>query len=199
MSNPLVTPTPTPNTDPTRIPSWDIWFMMSAVAASRRSKDPSTQVGCVIVNPQTNSIVSTGYNGFVRGTKESPERWERPEKYRRVKHAEENAVALAARNGIKIDGCIAYVTHFPCSDRCAGLLIQAGISQVVVLGSTSVVGNNKGEVADSIQRARELFAECDVLVEVIDYNSVVSQFAGVYYRLFDQREKSSEELERNME
>jgi dCMP deaminase len=44
-------------------------------------------------------------------------------------HAEQNAVADAARRGISVDGCVAYVTHFPCIN-CAKILAAAGIVKV---------------------------------------------------------------------
>lgn len=46
--------------------SWDEYFMAIARLSSMRSKDPSTQVGCCIVDP-LNRIVGVGYNGFPRG------------------------------------------------------------------------------------------------------------------------------------
>ena len=42
--------------------SWDDYFMAVAFLSSQRSKDPSTQVGACIVNPDKR-IVGIGYNG----------------------------------------------------------------------------------------------------------------------------------------
>ena len=36
--------------------SWDEYFMGVAVLSSKRSKDPSTQVGACIVNPKKESL-----------------------------------------------------------------------------------------------------------------------------------------------
>lgn len=117
--------------------TWDGFFMTLAVAASTKSKDPSTRVGCVIVGPD-NEVRSLGFNGLPRGVSDLPERMERPAKYLWTSHAEENAVAQAARVGATLKGCTAYVTHYPCS-RCARSLIQAGIACVVVgPGETSM-------------------------------------------------------------
>jgi dCMP deaminase len=41
-------------------------------------------------------------------------------------HAEQNAIADAARRGIGLDGCTAYVTHYPCIN-CGKILAAAGI------------------------------------------------------------------------
>ena len=45
-------------------------------------------------------------------------------------HAEENAIMHAARTGISLKNCVAYVTWPPCT-RCARSLIQAGVSEIV--------------------------------------------------------------------
>ena len=44
-------------------------------------------------------------------------------------HAEQNAVADAARRGSSVEGCVAYVTHYPCIN-CAKILAAAGISAI---------------------------------------------------------------------
>ena len=54
--------------------SWDEYFMLQAMMASFKSKDPSTKVGCVIVD-QNNRQVTMGYNGFVAGIDESQLPW----------------------------------------------------------------------------------------------------------------------------
>lgn len=61
-----------------------------------------------------------------------PERWERPLKYDFVEHAERNAVYHAARVGIPIAGCRAYLNWepYPCKE-CAKAFIQAGIIEVI--------------------------------------------------------------------
>lgn len=110
--------------------NWDDYFMGFAEHAALKSKDPSTRVGCVVVGPD-GEIRTTGYNGIPRGVNDAPERLERPAKYLWVSHAEENAVAHAARVGVSLKGCRAYVTHHPCS-RCARTLIQAGVSAIIV-------------------------------------------------------------------
>jgi dCMP deaminase len=76
----------------------------------------------------------TGYNGFPRGVTDLPERLaDRPTKLLLSVHAEANAVATAARSGVPLAGCTAYITHPPCA-ACAASLIQAGIQRVVFQG-----------------------------------------------------------------
>lgn len=61
------------------------------------------------------------------------DRWERPTKYDFVEHAERNAVYNAARVGVPLKGCRAYLNWAPtttCTD-CAKAIIQAGIIEVI--------------------------------------------------------------------
>lgn len=98
--------------------------------AVQKSKDPNTKVACLIVD-QENSILVSGYNGLPRNVSDTIDRISRPAKYDWVQHAEANAVSNAARNGVRLRGGTAYVTQFPCS-TCAGQLINAGITRIVV-------------------------------------------------------------------
>lgn len=109
---------------------WDQRFIDLALHISNWSKDPSTKVGCVVVGADR-EIRSTGFNGFPRGIEDSLERLEdREMKYPLICHAEENAIMHAARIGISLKDCVAYVTWPPCT-RCARSLIQAGVVEVV--------------------------------------------------------------------
>lgn len=132
--------------------------MDMAVVVASRSKDPSTKVGCVIAS-EDKVVVSTGYNGIPSGVDDLPERMERPAKYLWTSHAEENAVAQAARVGARLRGGTAYVTHMPCA-RCARTLIQAGIVTVYVGDGTT----SMPEVEFTV--AKQMFREAGVLVFV---------------------------------
>lgn len=110
--------------------NWDSRFLQLAQHIAGWSKDPSTKVGCVVVGPDR-EIRSTGFNGFPRGIEDNAQRLEdRDTKYPLVCHAEENAIMHAARIGVALKGCVAYVTWPPCT-RCARSLIQAGIREIV--------------------------------------------------------------------
>ncbi len=112
--------------------SWDEYFMGVALLASKRSKDPNTQVGACIVN-SSNIILSTGYNGFPYGCSDDVFSWEREgkdTKYKYVVHAELNAI-LNAR-GQDLNDAILYVDLFPCNE-CAKAIIQSGIKEIVYL------------------------------------------------------------------
>jgi len=109
---------------------WDKRFLELAELISSWSKDPSTKVGCVIVN-DNRRILATGYNGFPYGVKDTEERLtNRDLKYEIVVHSEANAVAHAAREGISLKGATAYINYPPCC-KCSSLLIQAGITRIV--------------------------------------------------------------------
>ena len=109
---------------------WDVRFIELAKHISLWSKDPSTKVGCVVVG-EDREIRSTGFNGFPRGIDDTSERLEdRNQKYPMICHAEENAIMHAARIGVSLKGCRAYVTWPPCT-RCTRSLIQAGVEEVV--------------------------------------------------------------------
>ena len=112
--------------------SWDEYFMGVAMLAARRSKDPSTQVGCCIVS-QDNIIISTGYNGMPHGCSDDTFPWNRDgedNKYAYVVHAELNAILNA--NGRDLRGSRIYVALFPCNE-CAKAIIQSGVKEVYYL------------------------------------------------------------------
>jgi dCMP deaminase len=109
---------------------WDLRFMELAKHIATWSKDKSRQTGCVIVGP-AREIRSMGYNGFPRGVfDENTLRHERPEKYLWTEHAERNAIYNAARIGVSVEGCTAYIPWYPCMD-CARAIIQSGIATLV--------------------------------------------------------------------
>lgn len=107
---------------------WHLDFLeLAQWWAQKKSKDPSTKVGAVIVRPD-NTVASMGYNGFPRRVLDLPERLaDRVEKYPRTMHAELNAI-LSAHEPVR--GYTLYVSPLhPCA-QCAGAIIQAGIARV---------------------------------------------------------------------
>ena len=106
---------------------WVARFLDLADHVATWSKDPRTQVGCVIVDKH-NRIVSLGFNGFPRGVKDLAERYNhRPTKHLFVAHAERNALDNAP---LSVEGCTLYSPLLPCSE-CAKSIIQKGITKVV--------------------------------------------------------------------
>lgn len=137
---------------------WDITFLeMADLLARRRSKDPSTKVGAVIVSPNGKTIVSFGYNGFARGMNDDPALYaDRETKYSRIIHAEMNAVLNAGKS---VDGCTLYTSKLPPCDRCAVFMIQAGIRRVVYENPAPEIA---ARWADSLAKTEAMFAEVGI-------------------------------------
>lgn len=111
---------------------WDRRFLELAKIVSTWSKDPSTQVGSVLVDNRKN-VVGLGYNGFPRGVRDLEERYNNRElKYQMVVHAEENAL-IAAGNRSRGSTLYVYPSFMlpPICSRCCSSAIQAGISTIV--------------------------------------------------------------------
>ncbi len=141
---------------------WDIRFMRMAHEVASWSKDPSTKVGCVLVKDR--KIISMGYNGFPRLIEDDLNRLiDREVKYEMTVHAEQNAVITAALHGISTAGSTAYVTFSPCS-RCAAVLINAGISTVVVSAADVI----PDRWLENFRLAAKLLNEAGIGHEIID-------------------------------
>jgi dCMP deaminase len=108
--------------------TWDEMFLINALIWSAKSHDSQTKHGCIIA--KNNTILSTGYNGFIRDIDDSVLPTTRPEKYDFMIHAEHNAILNCARNGISTIGATAYITGEPCNN-CLQYMWQAGITRVV--------------------------------------------------------------------
>lgn len=104
-------------------------YIRRAEVIAENSPDAETKVGSVLISKKTGSVISEGYNGFVRGTNDAALPKTRPDKYQYVIHAETNLICNAARNGVVTDDCFIVQTHSPCV-HCARLLFQCGISVV---------------------------------------------------------------------
>jgi dCMP deaminase len=111
---------------------WDIRFMRIAKEIATWSKDPSSQIGAVIVNDDRR-ILSTGYNGFPRGIADTEERLnDKDQKYPRIVHAELNALLGCLYNGVSVKDATLYVYGLPVCSDCTKSVIQSGIKRVVI-------------------------------------------------------------------
>ncbi len=110
--------------------SWDDYFMEIARVASARSTCARKHVGAVIVLDKM--ILSTGYNGSIRGMPHCDEIGHLMEDGHCVRtvHAESNAIVQAARTGVRLAESTIYVTASPCWS-CFRLIAQAGIKRIV--------------------------------------------------------------------
>ncbi len=109
--------------------TWDDYFMSMARQASTRSTCARKNVGAVIVRERT--ILSTGYNGSIRGMPHCDQVGHEMENGHCVAtiHAEANAIIQAARNGVNISGAEMYTTASPCWS-CFKLIANAGIRRI---------------------------------------------------------------------
>lgn len=110
-------------------PSWDAYFAAMAVLISSRSACERLHVGCVLVSAGThpNRVIAAGYNGFLPGAPHCS--CVRDGHEQATVHAEQNAIADAAKRGVSVMGATVYVTHFPCVN-CAKILASAGVGVV---------------------------------------------------------------------
>jgi dCMP deaminase len=132
--------------------NWDEYFMLQAMIASFKSKDPATKVGSVFVD-EHNHQITMGYNGFVAGIDESQLPWGKDksqplehQKYGYVVHSEANAILHAPRS-LRNSRC--YVTLFPCNE-CAKLLASSGVKEVIYL-------TDKHQGTESNKIAKKIF------------------------------------------
>ena len=119
-------------------PDWDEYFMKLAKVASLRSNCVKRKVAAVIVRDKR--VISTGYNGTPRGTKNCfeggcPRCNNLADSGTLLEeclcsHGEENAITQAAYHGVSVKGGILYTTFAPCL-TCTKMMINAGIREVV--------------------------------------------------------------------
>ena len=125
-------------TEPTKRLGWNEYFMQIAELVAQRSTCVRAAVGAVIVKKRT--ILATGYNGAPAGmphchevgclvySSRTPDGGTEENCFRTI-HAEINAIAQAAKNGVAIEGSDIYITHSPCI-HCLKVLINTGIGRI---------------------------------------------------------------------
>lgn len=149
------------------IDKWHLRFLRLAREVASWSKDPSTKVGCVIVD-QSRRVVSLGFNGLPAGMADTAERpLDRDLKLALTIHAEENALLFAGR---PVYGCVAFITRHPCA-HCAAKLIQSGIGAVIYLSNPDF----DRRWADNLAISGQALAEAGIPVlaiapELLDVN-----------------------------
>ncbi len=146
-------------------PSWDEYFISIAELAGTRSTCDRGRSGCVIVRDRR--ILCTGYIGSPAGLNHcddighemhmvTNEDGTTSRHCIRTTHAEQNAIANAARLGIALDGATLYVHMTPCY-ICAKILINAGIKRVV-----AKLDYHAGK------RSKEIFDEAGIVFELLN-------------------------------
>jgi len=144
---------------------WHYRFIRIAREISTWSKDPSKQIGAIIVKDKR--ILATGYNGFPKGIDDAPEKYENRElKYELVVHAEMNAIYNATFNGISLKDSTLYVWGLPVCSECAKGIIQVGINKIVI-----AYEDVPQRWTDSFEKSARLFDEANVEWEIIKEQS----------------------------
>jgi dCMP deaminase len=131
---------------------WDSRFLDLSEFISSWSKDPSTKVGAVITD-NNNRIISVGYNGFPQDIVDDGRLEDRETKYKIIVHGEMNAILFANRS---LHDCTLYTYPFMPCPRCAGMVIQTGISRVVSYNHMPERWANEFEVS------KQLFQEAGI-------------------------------------
>jgi len=110
--------------------SWDEYFMNIARMVATRATCDRKHVGAVLVRDRT--LLSTGYNGSIRGLAHCNEVGHMMEDNHCVRtvHAEANAIIQAAKNGVGVDGATIYTTASPCWP-CFKLIANSGLKRIV--------------------------------------------------------------------
>lgn len=132
---------------------WDQRFIRVAREVSSWSKDPSKQIGAVIVKDKR--ILATGYNGFPKGIDDSEDKYNNRElKYELVVHAEMNAIYNASYHGVSLKDTTMYVWGLPVCNECAKGIIQVGINRIVMAAE-----DVPQRWIDSYSKSEQLFIE----------------------------------------
>ena len=148
------------------ISKWDKRFLRLAKEVSTWSKDPSTQVGAVIVD-NDNHVVSLGYNGFPSRLEDTEARLNnRDLKLLYTIHGEMNAVLNSPRS---VNGCTLYTWPFMSCDRCAIHMIQAGIVRCVSITASPEI---EERWKDSLIKTRRHFYEAGVRLSLYDRSEI---------------------------
>jgi len=119
-------------------PGWDQYFMNIAKVVASRSNCMKRKVAAIIVSDKR--VISTGYNGTPRGTKNCNEggcpRCNNLAQSGTAldeclcSHGEENAIVQASYHGVSVKNATIYSTFAPCL-MCAKMIINSGIREVV--------------------------------------------------------------------
>jgi dCMP deaminase len=145
---------------------WGQRYRDLAKEISTWSKDPSTQVGAVIIG-KDGQVLTQGYNGFPRRIRDTEERWaDRERKYELVVHAEMNAIYNASLTGVSLKDATLYVYGLPICNECAKGIIQVGIKKVIA--TRPKIYNSEWDKSNKLAEA--IFAEAEVmyLIDVED-------------------------------
>lgn len=138
------------------VSEWDEHYYKMARLFAQKSKDPSTKCGAIIVK-EGKIHVSSGFNGFAMGVKDTAERLnDRETRYDCTVHSEVNAILFAKQD---LKGCAIYTYPMPPCVRCACVIIQVGIKKVYAIRPSEELIERWGK---GILLAKTLYNEAGV-------------------------------------
>jgi len=146
---------------------WDIRFARLAKEISTWSKDPSTQIGAVIVNDDRR-ILGTGYNGFPSRIADDSRLNDGEKKYPIIIHAEMNALVNCLQSGVPVKDATIYVYGLPVCSDCGKMLVQSGIGRIVMCYPKPLPDH----WVTSCQKSEKLFIEAGINFIVLDRKSI---------------------------
>ena len=123
--------------------NYDDYFIALAYVVAMRSPDPSTKCGAVLVSHEKR-ILSTGYNGPIKGVNDTLVPLDRPAKYGHLLHAEENCLLAYSGGNQELIGAIMYITGAPCH-KCLRMIVQKGIMNIVYANGNLAVMQDVAE------------------------------------------------------
>lgn len=138
------------------------WLQLCIDRAMEFSPDPSTKNAAVIVDEKTNSLLGFGVNEFPFGVEYYDQRWERPDKYLYIEHAERNAIFNSAQLKNDVVGATMICPWAACSD-CARAIIQNGIKRLV---RTKVEATNSRWSKSCVVADQMLKEACVEIIEI---------------------------------
>jgi dCMP deaminase len=125
--------------------NYDDYFLTICYLVVMRSIDPSTKCGAVLVSKEY-KILSTGYNGPIKGSIDGMIPLVRPAKYSHILHAEENCLLAYNGSNQDLEGATMYVTGRPCH-KCLRMILQKGIKNIVYCDANLAVMQDSDEKA----------------------------------------------------
>jgi len=145
----------------TTISEWDEHYYKMARLFAQKSKDPSTKCGAIIVK-EGKIHVSSGFNGFAMGVKDTAERLnDRETRYDCTVHSEVNAILFAKQD---LKGCAMFVYPMEPCVRCAAVILQVGISHIYSVEPSEELIERWGK---EIKLARSMYAETGTKLTLI--------------------------------
>lgn len=138
------------------------WKMGFAEQAAKKSHDAETKVGAALFNKKDGSLISIGYNGFVRNAADHLLPNKRPDKYIYILHAEQNLIINCARNGHSMKYSELFCTMSPCV-LCMRMMYNAGVTTIY---------------------CKELYRDFNDIIEMLDISVKCEQIpVNGYYKL----------------